>query len=285
MNFNDSFPRRVAAARNSLGLTQSELAKKVGVVTRQIAAYEGGEARPRINALNNLAAALGTTAEWLASGVGEAPDIAKVRATITLPLIPLITFTQAANLSSDDDIVGYDYIPAPKLASESTFALKIEGHSMQSDRGISFPEGSIVIFDPDLEAHHNDFVLCKLDGYSEITFKRLIKDQGQLYLAPLNEMFQIIPIGNHCTIIGVAIQSIYDLTKYVHENARMGNPPDWMSTISEKLPDYLDEQPSLFDSPDKLINEQKKEKPITNKEITQRLNKIESMLEQLLNKK
>ncbi|UNH43313.1 helix-turn-helix domain-containing protein [Moellerella wisconsensis] len=285
MNFNDSFPRRVAAARNSLGLTQSELAKKVGVVTRQIAAYEGGEARPRINALNNLAAALGTTPEWLASGVGEAPDIAKVRSTITLPLIPVITFAQAANLTSDYDIMGYDYIPAPMIASDSAFALKIEGHSMQSDRGISFPEGSIVIFDPSLEAHHNDFVLCKLDTYSEITFKRLIKDQGELYLAPLNERYQIIPIGNNCTIIGVAIQSIYDLTKYVHENARMGTTPDWMSTISERLPDYLDEQPSLFDSPDKLIDEQKKEKPITNKKIAQRLNKIESMLEQLLSKK
>ncbi len=123
MNFNDSFPRRVAAARNSLGLTQSELAKKVGVVTRQIAAYEGGEARPRINALNNLAAALGTTPEWLASGVGEAPDIARVRSTITLPLIPVITFVQAANLSSGGDVVGYDYIPAPRLAPDSSFAV------------------------------------------------------------------------------------------------------------------------------------------------------------------
>ncbi len=285
MNIDDSFKNRIQLVRQSLGLTQGDLADKVGVVRRQIAAYEAGDSKPRINVLNNLAATLGATAEWLAQGIGESPEIGRVRSTITLPLIPILTFTQAANLPSDDNMIGYDYIPAPRLASESTFALKIEGHSMQSDKGISFPEGSIVIFDPDLEAHHNDFVLCKLDGYSEVTFKRLIKDQGQLYLAPLNEMFQIIPIGNHYSIIAVAIQSIFDLANYVHDNARMGNPPDWMSTISDHLPHYLKE--TQQDLPfartlDKPIDQSKKEKSINNRELAYRLDKIESMLEKLV---
>ncbi|MEI4896930.1 helix-turn-helix transcriptional regulator, partial [Klebsiella pneumoniae] len=77
--FDDSFPNRVSIARTALGLTQDELAQKVGVVRRQIAAYEGGEAKPRINALQNLAAALGTTTSWLTSGVGDGPDVSNVK--------------------------------------------------------------------------------------------------------------------------------------------------------------------------------------------------------------
>ncbi|EMH9510298.1 helix-turn-helix domain-containing protein [Providencia rettgeri] len=265
MNFNDSFPRRVAAARNSLGLTQSELAKKVGVVTRQIAAYEGGEARPRINALNNLAAALGTTPEWLASGVGEAPDIARVRSTITLPLIPVITFVQAANLSSGDDVVGYDYIPAPRLAPDSAFAVKLDGDSMQSNSTISFPAGCTVIFDPESDVCNGDFVLCKIESSDDVTFKQLIIDQGEYYLHPLNPSYMNILAGKNISIIGVAIESRHELSPDVIMLSRSGMISDFMENISDKT--------------------KKQETESTNDSISERLDKIESMLEQLLSKK
>lgn len=126
-----------------------------------------------INVLHNLAATLGTTPEWLATGAGDAPDIEHIQPTITLPLIPVITHAQAFSMPSKENIVGFDYIPAPERTSPQSFALKIEGHSMQSDGLISFPEGSIVIFDPTMEPHHNDFVLCKLSNYDAVTFSRL----------------------------------------------------------------------------------------------------------------
>ena len=73
MNFDDQFPSRVSLARQSRGMTQAQLSKLAGVVQRQIAAYEGGEAKPRLRVLQALANALGTTAEWLALGEGQGP--------------------------------------------------------------------------------------------------------------------------------------------------------------------------------------------------------------------
>ncbi|CNL29150.1 TPA: LexA family protein [Yersinia enterocolitica] len=216
MNFDNSFPRRVALARNSLGLTQAELAKKVGVVHRQIAAYEGGEARPRDKVLNNLAAVLGTSSDWLKCGVGDGPNISNMRKTVTVREIPLLSWVQAISIAADDSTLDgsiSDFIPAPIGAGEKAFAITILGNSMDSPSGLSFPEGTIVCFDPDVEVKNGDFVLCsQLDG--EATFKQLIFDQGKRYLRPLNREYMNCEIDESCKIIAVAIHSQMDLRGY-----------------------------------------------------------------------
>ncbi|WP_049199084.1 LexA family protein [Proteus mirabilis] len=262
MNIDDNFKNRIQLVRQSLGLTQGDLADKVGVVRRQIAAYEAGDSKPRINVLNNLAATLGATAEWLAQGIGVPPEIGRVRSTITLPLIPILTFTQAANLPSDDNMVGYDYIPAPRLASDTAFAVRIDGDSMQSNSAITFPEGSIVIFDPELDANNGDFILCKLDSSNDATFKQLIIDQGEYYLHSLNPKYMNMLVSKKLTILGVAIESRKELSPDIIMLSRSGMISNFMENISDK--DTKKEIESKKDS------------------ISGRLDKIESMLEKLV---
>lgn len=239
------------------------MADKVGVVRRQIAAYEAGDSKPRINVLNNLAAALGTSVSWLASGEGVAPDIGNIRTTITLPLIPIITSVQAAHFSFNKPIVGVEYIPSPMdldiATSEKLFALRIEGESMCTNDGISFPQGAIVIFNPSIEPLDGDFVLCKLSETNEVTFKELSIEQSNKYLKPLNKNYPDILIGNNATIVGVAVYSLIDLNITSRRKAL------------KAFGKYHNENRNLND---------------TNKEklLSERLNKIESMLEKLLTK-
>ncbi|WP_145562691.1 LexA family protein [Yersinia aldovae] len=217
MNFDNSFPRRVALARNSLGLTQAELAKKVGVVHRQIAAYEGGEARPREKVLNNLAAVLGTSSDWLKCGIGDGPSISNMRKTVTVREIPLLSWVQAISIADDDSTLDgsiSDFIPAPLGAGERAFAIEISGNSMDSPSGVSFPQGAIVCFDPDIDAKSGDFVLCSLNYAA--TFKQLIFDQGKMFLKPLNNSFMNIEVDENCKIIAVAIHSQMDLRSIRH---------------------------------------------------------------------
>ncbi|WP_145563067.1 LexA family protein [Yersinia canariae] len=219
MNFDNSFPRRVALARNSLGLTQAELAKKVGVVHRQIAAYEGGEARPREKVLNNLAAVLGASSDWLKCGVGDGPNISNMRKTVTVREIPLLSWIQAISIADDDSTLDgsiSDFIPAPIGAGEKAFAITILGNSMDSPSGLSFPAGTIVCFDPEIEAKNGDFVLYSLNY--EATFKQLIFDQGRMFLKPLNNSFMNIEVDENCKIIAVAIHSQMDLRGIRHNN-------------------------------------------------------------------
>ena len=62
-----SNPRRtneskIAAARIENGLTQAQLAEKLGVIQQQVARWETGESEPRVSTLKKIGAALGV--DW-----------------------------------------------------------------------------------------------------------------------------------------------------------------------------------------------------------------------------
>jgi transcriptional regulator with XRE-family HTH domain len=65
--------KRIASARDRRGLTQGALAKMINVAQQTLAGYETGASEPGLAVFVRLAAATGTTPEWLAFGVGEGP--------------------------------------------------------------------------------------------------------------------------------------------------------------------------------------------------------------------
>ncbi|MEM8096207.1 helix-turn-helix domain-containing protein [Morganella morganii] len=250
MNFDEGFSRRVAMARNSLGLTQAELADKVGVVTRQIAAYEGNEAKPRAKVLSNLAAALGTTMQWLMTGEGKSPDISKIKQTITVTEIPVISLADAYQYFYSSDNSGLNcisgMIPSPLLTSESAFAIEVKGDAMTSHQGVSFIEGSIVTFDPNIEAKHCDLVLVNEEGSDSIFFVQALRDNHSWSFRYLNPIYQS-PISNSskASILAVAIHYQLDL--------RDGDHLHWFYTPSipkiaaELSPGYIKAEGSGID--------------------------------------
>lgn len=72
--FDDSaatFGDRMAAARERLGLTQAQLAQRLGVKAQTIAAWEQDRSEPRANRLQMLAGMLNVSMVWLMTGAGE----------------------------------------------------------------------------------------------------------------------------------------------------------------------------------------------------------------------
>ncbi|HEM7133874.1 TPA: helix-turn-helix domain-containing protein [Providencia rettgeri] len=265
MNFDESFPKRVSMARNSLKLTQAELAKKVGVVPRQIAAYEGGEAKPRSKVLVNLAAALGTTTEWLSCGEGIAPDLKNVRSTVTTIDIPI--YNSSADTFSDDQlwsdhIYEEGYIQAPVGVTENAFAIVIMGDSMDSPYGLSIPAGSLVVIEPNIEPSNEDFVLVQHGGFA--TLKKIILNSQGRFLESLNPAYPMYRLEEDgTTILGIAIQVIINLK-------------------SENLMRSYPNRPTHY-SIDETIGEENSV-DIELPTVESRLSRIEFMLEQLLNK-
>jgi SOS-response transcriptional repressor LexA len=271
MKIDDYFNARISMARQAVNLTQGELAEKVGVVRRQIAAYEAGDSKPRDKVLANLAAALGTTAEWLSSGKGNAPELGNIRRTVTLPEIPLYTeydfiSTSTPFYDQNRHVVAKPsgYIVAPSCASESAFAIKLMGDSMHSISSPSFPSGSVITFEPATRASNNDFVLYGYEG-NKFTFKQLIIDQSVEYLCPLNFNYQ--RWANHdeeFKVLGVAIHSQLDIRRA---------PPltemDYFEHLLWKQKERETRNTPIF---------------MDKNDIEGRLDKLESMLEQLLKK-
>ena len=88
-----TFGDRLAAAREALGLTQSQLANKVGVRLKTLENWEQDRSEPRANRLQMLAGVLNVSIVWLLTGEGEggvdpaAPDAAVDAGEETLGLV------------------------------------------------------------------------------------------------------------------------------------------------------------------------------------------------------
>lgn len=66
-----TFGDRVAGARETLDMTQPDLAKRLGVKVKTIRAWENDLSEPRANKLQMLSGILGVSLMWLLNGEGD----------------------------------------------------------------------------------------------------------------------------------------------------------------------------------------------------------------------
>jgi len=69
-----TFGDRVAGARERAGMSQGELAKRLGVKLKTLKGWEEDLSEPRANKLSMMAGLLNVSLLWLLSGEGEGPD-------------------------------------------------------------------------------------------------------------------------------------------------------------------------------------------------------------------
>ncbi len=70
-----SFPERLASLRKELGLTQQQMADKIGMHISQLRRYEAGTSQPTVEVFRRIALALNVSADVLLFEPGErGPD-------------------------------------------------------------------------------------------------------------------------------------------------------------------------------------------------------------------
>ena len=69
-----TFGDRVAGAREQAGMTQKQLAKRLGVRPATLRAWEDDLSEPRANRLSMMAGILNVSMMWLITGEGEGVD-------------------------------------------------------------------------------------------------------------------------------------------------------------------------------------------------------------------
>ena len=67
----DTLGGRISRARETMDLTTAQLARRLGVKTETVQAWESDRSEPRSNRFIMLAGLLGVTPTWLLTGVGE----------------------------------------------------------------------------------------------------------------------------------------------------------------------------------------------------------------------
>lgn len=217
----DSLAARIKQRRKEINLNQTQLAKLAGMAQSDISKLERGDSRSTTR-IAELARALQCDAVWLSSGdepsrttVGEKlapPYLANVSAATPRRRVPLISWVRAGMFDdvadvfapgeADDWITAYQSSP-----SGNAFALRVEGDSMTAAVGRSFPDGCIIIVDPNRSPQPGDFVIAKDVRAQRATFKQLTTDGLQSYLKPLNTNYPVIAINSeHLRIVAVVIE-------------------------------------------------------------------------------
>ena len=69
----DTMGGRMSRAREAAGMTPQQLARRIGVKTATILAWESDRSEPRANRLTTLAGVLNVGLAWLIHGIGDAP--------------------------------------------------------------------------------------------------------------------------------------------------------------------------------------------------------------------
>lgn len=122
--------------------------------------------------------------------------------------IPLISWVQAGswNEASDPFHPGdaEAWVGSLKPTSPRAYALRVRGDSMTAQYGKSYPEGSIIIVEPERRSPTNgERIIARLEGSAEVTFKVFKEEDGRRWLQPLNPNHE--PIREAFKVLGTVI--------------------------------------------------------------------------------
>lgn len=197
---------RLKPEMDAEGMDITKFAERMGISFQAVAKVRDGGS---FGTKNNIKAArlFGLNSDWLASGKGpkkaveqDPSNVGTVSARKTVPLISWIKAGSWGDVQdefqpgqADEWVDSYE-----NGTGANAFALRVTGDSMTSPYpgDLSFPDGTIIIVDPERSSNAGDFVVAKDVGTQTATFKRLAYDAGRWYLKPLNPTYPSIEIDD-----------------------------------------------------------------------------------------
>lgn len=170
---------KLAEIRKRAGLTQQQLAEKIGVTQQTIWYYENGRRELKSGVLIELSNALGCSVSELL-GLGEVKGVIPSCPT-KAHAMPLVGRIAAGTPREAIYQVGETHESPESIweAHPNGFWLAVSGNSMNR----LFPEGTLVLIDPDDEVRNGDVGVVFVNG-DDATLKRVYYDGETVRLHP-----------------------------------------------------------------------------------------------------
>ncbi|MFV0576091.1 MAG: helix-turn-helix domain-containing protein [Vibrio sp.] len=127
--------------------------------------------------------------------------------------IPICSWVNAGLWGDSPCIADYEQEKrfVPGKLPKNTFGLKVTGTSMENPNGKhNFPDGSIILINPDAQYEVNDFVVVWDEDTQLATFKQLIDNCGEKLLKPLNPQYPVMHVTESSIVKGVVFRVIDD---------------------------------------------------------------------------
>lgn len=215
MNKKQEVGARLKRFREDKGMSQRSLAEKCGWGASRIGNYEAGVRSINLDDAEVIAKHLGIKPYQILFDSEELIEFANVSNIDIQPSyiqkFPVLSSVQAGAwteaVESYSTIDADEWYETTERTSKRCFWLRVQGDSMTSAIGLSFPEGTLLLVDPEREFENGSLVVAKLIDVNEATFKKLVIDAGQKFLKPLNPSYPTLPINGNCRIIGVVVDA------------------------------------------------------------------------------
>lgn len=152
--------KKIRAHRDELGLTQAELADKLGLTYSSVSQWESGRATPRTPILRQLADLFDTT---VADLMGEDAAEAAIRGTSRM--VPLLGYAHMGDFEDEGEPCDEVEVPASIAdAHPRGFMVHAQGGCMDN----RFPHDALLLVDPDMEPVNGQPVLAETSDYGAV---------------------------------------------------------------------------------------------------------------------
>ena len=156
MNFSTKF--RLLRAKN--GLTQAEIADKLGITSRAVGAWENGRSKPRLDKMAEIAVLFNTT---VADLMGE--DATETAISGTSRMVPLLGFAHMGEPCDEGSLADEVEVPASIAdAHPRGFMVPAQGGCMDN----RCPHDALLLVDPDMEPVNGQPVLAETSDYGAV---------------------------------------------------------------------------------------------------------------------
>lgn len=196
--------RNVKNIRGRLGLSQTAFGRKVGLSQQTISKLERGLSL-HTRQLEKIAIIAGCgVADLLVDNSNTWPG------PITQRRVPVLTYEQAADWDSHDEVreMPSNIAYTTYAVSPGAYALVVQGDSMVSPEGPSYPPGCTIIVDPGIEPTPGRRVVYRMPGERAATFKQLETDGSKQWLKPLNARYPVIELPSGAKYCGTVVQTL-----------------------------------------------------------------------------
>ncbi|HIC8801239.1 LexA family protein [Aeromonas sp. YN13HZO-058] len=169
-----------------------------------------GEGLPEVKRLGELARITGKSVQWLLTGTDTGEGNVEPQ-PFPIYQVPLIAWVSAGEFRDCGDVPTLEEAEettiSPVRVGTRAYAVRVKGDSMVAPMGgKSYPDGTIIIVDPDVEPAPGKKVIARYGN--DMTFKELVMDAGQWWLKPLNPQYPMLQVNEDVHICAVLVCSV-----------------------------------------------------------------------------
>lgn len=200
-------------------LNAEELSRRIGLPASTIKKIRNNnDSNPTLSTLSPLAKYFSLTISQL---VGDEPfPESRTKGSykidpVTLNHIPLIAWHEAILWPTIHD-PSRSTITTEHKYSKNAYALLVE-----EDNWENLAKNTALLVEPALEVEHRDFIIVHKSGQKIPTLKQALFDEGQMYLKPVTQGYNIAVFTPEHKILGVIVEYKKHLKKTYPHNEQL----------------------------------------------------------------